>query len=185
MSLSLAEQSPHGTCLGVRSAGPGSVAPSPSPLSVSSLGGCAGQALFSGLKIKASWPGPCWQRGGGGGPAPGLKGIWLEKEASPHSTTSVAGSVGGPPKITGASASPAMRGTGGAHLGAFCLGWPLKAAPHSPQKLPATWGPVGDHELPTTLLPPPADVPNNDSYVPTTPAGQAPRPMRKSRLGEV
>lgn len=111
-----------GTCLRVRSAGPGSVAPSPSSLSLSSLGGCAGQALFSGLKIKASWPGPCWQRGGGGGPAPGLKGIWLEKEASPRSTTSIVGSVGGPPKITGTSASPAMRGTDRAHLGAFCLG---------------------------------------------------------------
>lgn len=37
-----------------------------------------GQALFAGLKIKASWPGPCWQRGGGG-----LKGVWLAKETSP------------------------------------------------------------------------------------------------------
>lgn len=78
-----------------------------------------GQALLPGLKIKASWPGPCWQRGRGGGPAPGLKGVWLEKEASPSSTTGMAGSMGGPQRIAGPSASPAMRGTGGQMSGCW------------------------------------------------------------------
>lgn len=40
------------------------------------------QPLFQGLKIKASWPGLCRQRGGGTASL-GLKGIWLANEASP------------------------------------------------------------------------------------------------------
>lgn len=57
--------------LKVRRAGPGRAAPSLPSIALSPAGGCAGQALFSGLKIKASWPAPCWQRGRGGGRAPG------------------------------------------------------------------------------------------------------------------
>lgn len=53
-----------------------------------------GQALFAGLKIKASWPGPCWQRGGGG-----LKGIWLAKETSPASPPAKLGVRGVPREL--------------------------------------------------------------------------------------
>lgn len=49
--------------LKVRGAGPENRLPA-HPRSVL-CGRLCGQALFSGLKIKASWPGPCWQRGGG------------------------------------------------------------------------------------------------------------------------
>lgn len=55
-----------------------------------------GQALFAGIKIKASWPGPCWQREGGGSPGPGLKGIWLEKEPHPAPPPAKLGTWGVP-----------------------------------------------------------------------------------------
>lgn len=168
---------PLGTCLKVRSAGPETVAagPSRSPLSA---GGSAGQALFSGLKIKASWPGPCWQREGGGDRAPGLKGIWRLKEASPSSTTGIAGSVRGPREPQ----APRFSCHEGHRLGVSGCRRPRLPSPPSGhvrlsltlsrsfQQHGATGGPQAS---PNTLFPPPADSANDNSHVPTTPAGKA------------
>lgn len=132
-----------------------------------------GQALFAGLKIKASWPGPCWQSRGGGGPAPGLKGIWLEKEASPSFTTSIAGG-GVPREFASSSASVTRRrqrvpGTVCPVFTSATQGCPL----HLPE-VSNNLGPLGRPKSPpSTLSPPPADNTDNNSCVPTALVGKA------------
>lgn len=134
-----------------------------------------GQALFAGLKIKASWPGPCWQRGGRGGPAPGLKGIWLEKEASSSTTTtSIVGSVGVPrespaPQLLRRDAGRGSRGTGCPFLTPATQGCP-SPSPEASNNL----GPPGRHKSPpSTLSPLPADNTDNNNRVPVAPVGKA------------
>lgn len=96
MSLSVGGQSPLGTCLGVRSAGPGSVALSPSLLSLSSLGIQCRPGIVLRFKNKGILAWALLAQGKRGWSCPAPKGIWLEKETSPSSTTSMAESVGVP-----------------------------------------------------------------------------------------
>ena len=117
---------------GVRSAGPGSVASS-HPCSLSSAGGRAQPGIVCGYKNKGILAWALLAEGRRGQPWSRPEGHLAGKGASPSSTTSKAGHVGGPPR--------AMRGAGVWVrvwvLAALSL-QPLKSVSDLHQRLPTT-----------------------------------------------
>ena len=159
----------------MRSVGPGSVAPSPSSLSPSSVGGCAGPGIVRRFKNKGVLAWALLAEGRRGWPCPRPKGHLAGKRGLTQLHHQHGWERGGSPENRQPLGFCLERGRprGLWVPGAPSSLPPLKAARPPHQKLPTTSGHWGDTRLPHSILfPPPADNTNSDRSVPTAPGGE-------------